>query len=618
MVVSANDAAKVARQGAWVWNSHRYAKEGALATNEDGAELRFDFQGQCLVLCLDTLTPPNEYGPPELGLLEVFIDGKRHVIVRPRVEDRDVVLLRSAATESHAVRIVHRADGRQTGCRINGFRMMSRPAGDLALTLSGEQNGALIDVRATVSRGGQVVRDVLCRNWLTGQVRLAGLPAASDYIVELRASGWVTRRIENVTVVVGKEQTLAPVFLRREWDVPEDSFRFPAFGRAVVRLPTESFRVRFRDRASRIERVRMTRRQGPATISRVCPFVEDKAAAYYFHREGTVTLPKDVPEGAYDLEITLAGPGTVETILISRRCVTVVHRLPEDPLMFSFGHLDTWGQHQAEYLSRMVELANIVAPDVVLISNEANPAYVAGALYGLEAPFVVNFGGHRGPEPRAWFGESVGVLDFGSRLTILNFGRTWDTGTLDADALLSERAAVPCKVINAFEPNAPIEFLDRHRIALIHDAHGPGPDVMTLGAGPTLRVGKANSASFRVLRFKGDRPVSYTYKNQKTAPIPFGREAPLPLRLSYDFPNDGSAPGGNVHFINELDEQFTRARAFLVLRKGAYLAEGGTIDAAIDSDDGRFTVLTVRFDVAPRSEGVVRVRPEASKKKDEG
>ena len=97
------------------------------------------------------------------------------------------------------------------------------------------------------------------------------------------------------------------------------------------------------------------------------------------------------------------------------------------------------------------------------MSNEANPAYAAGALHGLEAPFVINFGNHRGPEPGPWFGEPVGIVDFGTELAVLNFGRAWDTGSADADQLLEARAGARIKVINAFEWNAPVrEFFDRH------------------------------------------------------------------------------------------------------------------------------------------------------------
>src|SRR5687767_12482577 len=61
----ANDETKFQRTGAWTWASHRYAAEFALVTREDGAALEFTCEARTAVLGLDTLTPPNHYGPPE-------------------------------------------------------------------------------------------------------------------------------------------------------------------------------------------------------------------------------------------------------------------------------------------------------------------------------------------------------------------------------------------------------------------------------------------------------------------------------------------------------------------------------------------------------------------------
>lgn len=605
----ADDTTKIQRTGTWQRNAHRYAREPALETTEDGAALEFAFTGKGLVLCLDTLTPPNRYGPPELGRLEVFVDGSRLRTIWPRSEAGEVVILRSAERRAHRVRMVHRTDEAGAGCRIRGFRVLDAESGDLAFGISGEHNGALIDVRAIVSRDGAVARDLLLRNWLNGQARIAGLPPGDDYTLELRASGWVTWRKDGVSVTANHETQLPPVYLARAWDIPVDSFKFPAFGRAVVRRAQEGFRARFQARQAEIRGVRVVRQVGPAVISRACRFEDDAAAAYYYHREGTVTLPPDVPPGLYDLEVAIAD-GNATRSLVSRRCVQVVEQFSADPVFIAFGHLDTWGQEQAEYLDRIVSIANLVAPDMVLISNEANPAYAAGALHGLEMPFVINFGNHRGPEPGAWFADPVGAVDFGRAFTVVNFGRAWDTSAAEADELLAARKETRIRIVNAFEPNAPVrEFLDRHRIALIHDAHGPGTTVAKLGATPTLRVGKANSESFRVIRFRNGQAVSATYRGHATAPAPFRRNAPPPVRLRYDPAGPGDATF-TARWTNDLEEPFADGRAVFVVPPGNYRVEGGRRENAIASDDGRHLVYSVRFDVAAAASGVISLRRE--------
>jgi hypothetical protein len=288
----------------------------------------------------------------------------------------------------------------------------------------------------------------------------------------------------------------------------------------------------------------------------------------------------------------------------------VVSKFPTDPVFVAFGHLDTWGQYQAEYLSRLVAIANVLAPDMVLSSTEANPAYAGGALYDLEVPFVINFGNHRGPEPGPWFGDPVGIVDFGSELAVLNFGRAWDTDTADAAKLLSTRHATRTKIINAFESNAPVsDFLDRHEISLIHYAHGPGPAVAKIGATPTVRVGKVNSESFRVIRFKDQRPISYTYRGHATAPIPFPRGGPAPIRIAYAPANDGTHRAITARFENDLDEPFPNARAVFVLLRGSYGVSGGAMEHTVDSDDAQFTVVSVRFDLPAKGSGAITVEP---------
>jgi hypothetical protein len=225
-------------------------------------------------------------------------------------------------------------------------------------------------------------------------------------------------------------------------------------------------------------------------------------------------------------------------------------------------------------------------------------------------PFAVNFGNHRGPEQGPWFGDAVSVVDFGSAFTVLNFGRAWDRDFGEANALLTARRSSRTKIINAYESNAPVrELLDRHGVALIHYAHGPGPAVASLGETPTLRVGKVNSESFRVIRFRDGRPVTYTYGGHATAPIPFPRKGNAPLAVTFQEPNDGTQRRVTARFRNDLDEDFPRARVCFVMPRGTYQVSGAQIEDAADSDDGTFTVVTARFDLFRRSSGEIVAAP---------
>lgn len=607
--VAANDAARVQRTGDWRWTSHRYALEAALATHQDGAAVELSARGRGVVLCLDTLTPPNNYGPPELGLLDVYVDDVLTQTIRPRESAGEVVLVRTEEPQLRKVRVAHRVDAGMSGVRIRGFRTLQAPTGDLAFVVSGEREAGLVDVRAVLTQKGQVVWDGLLRNPFTGACRIAGLPPGDDYELEVRAVGWRPWRTKSISVFVGRESAIAPVYMARESDLPQDAFVYPIPGHPVVRRPGEAFRARFEGHRAEIKRVRLVRRFGPAIISRTVAWSEDKSAAFYYHREGRVFVPADTPAGTYDLEIEFTGDLSGRP-LSSPHSVTVVQEFPTDPLFLSWGHLDTWGQYQAEYLERLVAVANVIGPDMVLISNEANPAYAAGALRRLDAPFVINFGNHRGPEPGPWFGDPVGAVDFGDAFTVVNFGRSWDRGTADVEALLAARVRIPIKVLNSYEANVPVaELLDRYGIRLLHYAHGPGPAVASMGATPTVRVGKSNSESFRVIRFQDGRPKSFTYRGHATAPWPAPRGARAPVGVTYEKANEDGGRSMTAHFYNDLEESFTAARAVFVLSAGAYRARGGRVESSVLSDDRLYVVVSVRFDLPAKGTGSIVVGP---------
>ncbi len=75
---------------------------------------------------------------------------------------------------------------------------------------------------------------------------------------------------------------------------------------------------------------------------------------------------------------------------------------------------------------------------MVLIANECNPAYVAGALSSLVIPHAVNFGNHQFAGFEQWFGPQEGIIDFGPDLCILNRSLPWHEGTSQADDISPE------------------------------------------------------------------------------------------------------------------------------------------------------------------------------------
>ena len=603
--VSALDTNTVKRHGAWNASRFRFAAASHLQTTQDGAALELDFTGTAIAIRLGGHNVPA-YGPVNHGSLVVSIDGVNVRKFSSLEVPREIVLARSLSVGRHRLRIRHTGTGRMTGCRIEGFRIWSTPKGELQFTVNGERNAFLVDVRAILRQGDEVVRTTLARNRLTGRCSVTGILPGDDYSLEIKAIGWQTTRVQSISIRAGKPTRLAPVFLHRDLSTIIHRFRFPALNRPAIRRPGDSFRARFLGFDASIDEIRLTRRAGPAVISRVLAFDEDKAAAYYYDREVIARLPKDIPPGAYDLTVKITG-GRRTGVCRSPGSVHVIKQFPANPVFVTFGHLDTSAQYQAEYLQRLAVMTNLIAPDMVLNSNAVNPAYISGAMSHLDMPYVVNFGNHQFPGHESWYGDPVNMVDLGPQLSVLNFGHPWHVDTSKAESLLTTRSQTRTKVINAFESNAPRSLLNKHHIGMIHDAHGIGKKVMDIGSTPTRRIGKSNSISFRVVRFKDGSVATCTYDGHETAPYPFKREQTPPLRVVFSPANDGSHRAVTATITNDYVEAFPRGRLTFVLAAGNYEARQGTIEAAVRSDDGKYTVVTVRADIPSRQEVRVRV-----------
>ena len=614
--VAATDSVKVRRQGAWTESYFRYGATTHLATREDGAALEYMFEGNGLVLLLDNHNTP-EYHEPNLGRLVAIIDDGAPVVIYPQSAPLEITVARNLPSGKHRLRLVHQLSNELSGCRIVGFQSLSVPNGDLEFNINGEENAFLVNARAVLTHEGQVVRSTLVRNRLNGVCRMAGLDVGAGYELEIQAMGWEVSSVDGIGIKEGCVTRLDPIYLKRDERARNRRhtrfpIHWPRLGHPVVHRPGETFRVRVASHQNKLKEIILRRIEGPAVISQRVPFTEHPELDFYYDHEMSVQIPDDIPPGLYDLLVLIHNPSANrDYITISPQSVYLVDNFPDNPVFVTFGHLDTSSQFQAEYLGRMAQMANLIAPDMVLVSNEVNPAYVSGALAALRMPYLITFGNHQVPGNQYWYGEPVGITDLGPGCTILNFGLQWHTDLSKAHNYFSSREKVPLKIINAYEQNAPVEdFLDRYRVAMLHDAHGTGKKVMEIGATPTVRVGKVNASSFRIVRFRENRVVSCTYRTDSIAPYPFPRELPAPLRVEYLPANNGNHRIVEAKVTNELFEDISAGRVTFVLPAGNYLVDGGRLETTCTSDDGKYVVLTVRADFPSGNKISITVYPE--------
>jgi hypothetical protein len=432
------------------------------------------------------------------------------------------------------------------------------------------------------------------------------MPSGRGYELEVIAAGWETRRLRDIEIVAGKETELPPVYLGRKPESATSRVEYPRVGQPAIVRSGETFATRVMLSGASMHSVLLRRRVGPAEISRNVEFRENKNRQYDGRAEGIVALPDGIPPGLYDLVFQLSNKAVRST----PRSVYVVAEYPKNPVLVTFGHMDAFGQEAAEYLERLADLSNLIGPDMVLVSNEVNAAYASGAFARLDMPYLITFGNHEVAGHEEYYGNAVSMVDYGPELSILNFSHAWHGDLSHAYALLESRAKTPCKIINAFEHDAPVEpMLDRYRISYLHEAHGPDPKVMQMGRTPTQRAGKVNSESFRVVRFEGCRPVSFTYAGHPSAPIPFPRYQPAPMQLTFSSPNDGTQRTVTARIRNDWAQAFPNGKVVFVMPRGAYALDGGRIESAIASDDGSFLVLAARVDI-PANAGIqVTARP---------
>jgi hypothetical protein len=122
-------------------------------------------------------------------------------------------------------------------------------------------------------------------------------------------------------------------------------------------------------------------------------------------------------------------------------------------------------------------------------------------------------------------------------------------------------------------------------------------------------VGKLNSSSFRLIRFKNNRVVSCTYQDDPVAPIPFDRASNPPLHLAYTPSNNGAHTTVTATITNDLEETYPNGRLAFILPRGNYQTDSGRIESTVDSDDKKYTVLTLRIDLPAQTTFTATVSP---------
>ncbi len=512
------------------WNQYFYRRsfptKQHLHTDEDGATLKRTFDASGLALVLESHIPYVYSGSLNDGILEVAIDGEVIREIYPLTEANEIVLYRDREPQPRRVSLRHwYAPNGGRGVRIIGFRELSEPAADLAFFLTGEAGDLLVDARVTVLDGNTVLRTVVQRNWMSGMVRLTDVPPGEGYTLRIDALGWKSVTLPLPPLHAGSERWLTPVHLRLNNQLLSEGFERPRLGYPAVKRPGDSLNLHFaphqNDEPLKLLSLRWEQTIGKARRRVLLWEGSNPIPAEGMHM--SIDLPDQPLQGMGDLVAYVHSPDRAFTWR-APRSLHLRDSFPDQPVFLTLGHLDTWGHYQGEYLATFADMANLINPDAVLISNEVHPAYTAGGLKNLNVPHLVTIGNHTfgyvespsfldsdgtrrpGPdfpfsvsvgevdqgflhrEPHydwhhtatrdfdRWYGDPIGVVEIGPEIAVLNYGWSWvpehnHEAIKAAWRKFESYRESRIRVLNAYESEPTRDFLDHFDFALVHSAH---------------------------------------------------------------------------------------------------------------------------------------------------
>jgi len=524
------------------WEKPRFTRSTSfpgLLTFEPDASVTCRFEGEWVAVMLPPCAgwPGTRYGILR-GLrggceytmkdaeLEVELDGRPCRSIPVGESPLEVLIATALAPGQHELRCRFAlAEGACGG--VSGFVVGRGGPAQIAVKTCGDYEDDLNTVRLSLARDGELVHTKIGRNPLSGAAAVTVVQDGT-HALRIEAEGWETYT-SDVDLEAGCTTDLGSVYLRRRQPdgVCEDyGLVRPRRGQTASVAAGGKFPalVRAQGGAEPDTVVGAALVAGERRVA--LTIAEDRVVEQYsFEHELSLCLPTDTPTGMYDLEVDMDTWRHV-----APAAVMVRDDSPERFRIVFLGHTNTWEQATAEYLRRMTDLINLLNPLFVVVSNEVNGAYLTGALSGLRMPCFVTPGNHSYPDFSKFWGAEVAAYDCGPA-RILNFGQPWCDEWRHAVHLFEDRPDAGIRIINAYEPNAPVEeLLDRCGVGLLCAGHSVGAGEY-VGQTPTLVVGKADSNSFRIVEVSDGVPTLVTCPDGPRGAFPVPRGEPSPLRV---------------------------------------------------------------------------------------
>jgi len=319
-----------------------------------------------------------------------------------------------------------------------------------------------------------------------------------------------------------------------------------------------------------------------------------------------LTIPDSVPHDIYALRFSYER-GKDKWSDVAPQAVCVRGTLPGSFAVAAMGHMNTWGQQTSEYLAKVTQMAQLAGARAVLISNEVNAAYIAGALKDLSIPYLITSGNHAVGRWNDFFGPHSYAYDDGP-LRVVTFSSDPTNLWHDPAHWLAERPDATNRILLSYESFAPLDLIRDKKVNLLFDAHSLGdhPDRAKFPAG-TLHIAATDFQTMRWIPMTHTGLDAAIQKPEDAPSLIVPRLGPAPLRVEYANGNSGLKNYETARIINRYSQRFPNARVRLVLKAGEHSISGGEVIQTFTSDDGKLRIFDMQADVAPDSETVIRI-----------
>lgn len=605
--INAEDRKSYHVEGASQVYEHPRSVGKSVLSLSQGSRVTVSQDGRAVYLCLPATfpTPGARYDSGTGSKLRCRVDDRPAQDVWFATARQIIPLSENLPPGRHVVEVV----AAERYSVIDAFVFSSQPLSVVqgVVTTDGYSE-LLMEVRAELFAGDKLIRSEYVRNPVNGTFDLLDV-APGTYRLRFTANGFGSHESAPFTIAhAGEKIDLGVIVLPFDRDlIRHGSYTHPSISAKCQRTfnvtPGGSFDTEI-ELPGPLESARLVSRFKTIDLK-----VEDRHQTPMFHTYSplhtlTIEVPPATPYDMYTLETRFKGAWGGQT---NRWPQTVCVRepLPGSFAIAGISHMNTWGQQTSEYLARVAELVQLAGARVLLIANEVNAAYIAGALKELRIPYAITAGNHTMARWDDFFPQRCQAFDDGP-MRIVRFSNEITASWSEARDLLTARKDATARILLCYEAFPPLDLIRDGKVNLLFDGHSSENHPQRGQFPPrTLHLRAYESVRWISMVHDGLAPSLLSPEDVPSIQVP--REGNLPLRVEFSAANNGTASALTARIINETGIRFPCARVRMVLRAGSYLVSGTKVLQEFRSDDGKVTVIDVETDAPSGSTSEITV-----------